>query len=136
MTRITTITAAETWPIRHQVMWPNESIAFVQIPNDEDGLHYGFWLDQRLISVISLFVEGNQAQFRKFATLPTYQGRGFGSQLVHHIIGIAKSKGLTKLWCNARVEKMDYYKKFGMMTTDRFFQKKSIHYVVMERMLT
>jgi hypothetical protein len=58
------ISAAQTWPIRHKVMWPDYPLDFVKIKNDEDGIHFGLWLDTELVSVISLFIEGQEAQFR------------------------------------------------------------------------
>lgn len=127
------ISATDTWPIRHQVMWPDQPFAFIQLPNDEQGLHYGLWLDKELISVISLFIKGDSAQFRKFATLDIHQGKGYGSQLLHYIIGIAKNKALSKIWCNARIEKAGYYEKFGLVQTKQRFSKKGIDYVLMEK---
>jgi len=129
------ISAADTWPIRHQVMWPHQPFAFIQLPNDEQGLHYGLFLDKKLISVISLFLHKEHGQFRKFATLGNHQGKGYGSQLLHHIIGIAKNKALLKIWCNARIEKAAYYEKFGLSKTAKRFSKKGMDYVVMERVL-
>jgi len=127
------ITAAEAWPIRHQVMWPDQPFAFIQLPNDAKGLHYGLFIDKALISVISLFINETDSQFRKFATVIDFQGSGYGSQLLHYVIDVAKNKGLSKIWCNARIEKADYYEKFGLVKTDKQFSKKGIAYIVMER---
>ena len=74
--KITSISASDTWEIRHKVMWPNESIDFIKLPADKSGLHFGLWIDSQLISVISLFIKEDTAQFRKFATLVEYQGKG------------------------------------------------------------
>ncbi len=128
------ISATETWPIRHYVMWPDQPFAFIQLPNDKQGLHYGLFLDKKLIAVISLFINGENGQFRKFATLTNQQGKGYGSQLLHYIIGLAKNRGLSKIWCNARMEKSGYYEKFGLVKTNKHFSKKGIDYVVMEKM--
>ena len=127
------IPAADTWQIRHQVMWPDQPFAYIQLPNDKQGLHYGLFLDNALISVISLFINKGQGQFRKFATLANQQGKGYGSQLLHYIIGVAENNDLTKIWCNARIEKTDYYEKFGLVKTDKQFSKKGMEYIVMER---
>ena len=62
------IEASETWPLRHKVMWPSKPIEFVVLPNDDEGLHFGLFDDEILISVISLFIESQGGQFRKFAT--------------------------------------------------------------------
>tara|TARA_R110000765_G_scaffold27719_2_gene67172 strand:+ start:2313 stop:2720 length:408 start_codon:yes stop_codon:yes gene_type:complete len=131
--RIVQITSEETLSIRHKVMWPNKPIDYVQLPNDAEGRHFGYFKNDELISVISLFVENNEAQFRKFATLKEYQGKGFGSELLNELMLISEKEQLSKIWCNARINKIDYYSKFGMIETNDQFIKGEIGYVIMER---
>lgn len=133
MKRIVQITSEETLSIRHKVMWPNKPIDYVQLPNDAEGRHFGYFKNDELISVISLFVENNEAQFRKFATLKEYQGKGFGSELLNELMLISEKEQLSKIWCNARINKIDYYSKFGMIETNDQFIKGEIGYVIMER---
>ena len=132
-TIIKAITPQETWPIRHKVMWPEEPFDYIKLPEDTEGLHFGLWVDDMLISVVSLFIKKEIGQFRKFATLVDKQGKGYGSQLLHHLIEIAKTKKVKKIWCNARVTKAAYYTKFDMEITNCRFSKNGIDYVVMER---
>ncbi|WP_422358604.1 GNAT family N-acetyltransferase [Reichenbachiella sp.] len=131
--KIIEITPEETLPIRHQVMWPNQPLDYVILPNDNQAKHYGLFIDNRLISVISLFIENREAQFRKFATLNEHQGKGYGSMLLKHIMQIAIQQNLSKIWCNARVDKSGYYKKFGLKLTNETFNKGGIDYVIMEK---
>ena len=128
------ISAQETWLIRHQVMWPNEPFAYIQLPTDKSGFHLGLWVKDELVSVISLFITQGSGQFRKFATLEQVQGKGYGSQLLKTLLEIAITKGVSKIWCNARVEKANFYTKFGLMMTEKRFYKKGLEYVIMERM--
>ncbi|KKO00828.1 hypothetical protein LCGC14_0122340 [marine sediment metagenome] len=134
-TKIIEITVDETLPIRHRVMWPNKSIDYVKLPNDIEGRHYGLFLNEKLISVISLFITDTEAQFRKFATIKEYQGKGYGSLLLQEIIGVAKNENLSKIWCNARQNKTDFYTKFGMVSTNRTFVKGAVDFVIMESLL-
>lgn len=135
-TIIKEITSEETWPIRHQVMWPNEPFDYIKLPVDEKGVHFGLWINERLISVVSLFIDNKRVgQFRKFATLVEEQGKGYGSQLLHHLFETAQKKGVQKIWCNARVNKTGYYAKFHMAPTDKKFSKKGIDYIIMEHSL-
>ncbi len=113
-------------------MWPNKPLEYVKLPQDADGMHYGLYLEEILVSVISLFVNGDEAQFRKFATLTDQQGKGLGSELLEHLINEAKSHGVRRLWCNARMDKTGFYERFGMTTTDQTFSKGDIDYVIME----
>ncbi|WP_339627169.1 GNAT family N-acetyltransferase [uncultured Maribacter sp.] len=131
--QIKEISAEDTLHIRHQVMWPNQTIDFVRIPNDDKGRHFGYFKNENLISVISLFISKNDAQFRKFATLKKYQGKGFGSELLKEVMLISEKEKLYKIWCNARISKVDYYYKFGMIETSEKFVKGGIDYVIMER---
>lgn len=130
--KITQITASQTWPLRHRVMWPDMPLDYIKLSHDDTGLHYGLFVHDRLTSVISLFIDGDAAQFRKFATDVSEQGKGYGSQLLSHLIEQAKLQSVKRLWCNARLDKTAYYERFGMVKTESTFSKGGIDYVVME----
>ncbi len=129
---ITKILAEETWPIRHKVMWPEQPLSFVKLPKDSTGVHYGLYVEGILTSIISLFENGESVQFRKFATILESQGQGYGSILLKHIIKEVSSKGIKQLWCNARVEKKEYYYRFGLKETAITYHKKGIDFVKLE----
>lgn len=118
--------------IRQKVLWPEKSIEYVQLTSDAEGKHYGCYVDDELVSVISLFMDGNVAQFRKFATLEEKQGKGYGTALLKHLFTEAKKMTIHKLWCNARVNTAYFYKNFGMNKTDTTFLKGDVDYVIME----
>ncbi|WP_074407720.1 MULTISPECIES: GNAT family N-acetyltransferase [Aquimarina] len=130
------ITSSETLPIRHKVMWPNKPIAYVELPNDKHARHFGLFVNGEITSIISLFVERNEVQFRKFATLIEFQGLGYGTILLKNIIDLIKKEGIKKLWCNARIEKSKFYERFGLKPTDKKFKKGGIEYVIMEKTFT
>jgi GNAT superfamily N-acetyltransferase len=121
-------------PIRQQVMWPDKPIDFVRVPEDENGIHFGLFVEENLISVVSVFIHGQEAQFRKFATLEKYQGKGFGTNLLQFVFDFLEEKKVNRIWCNARISKAGFYQKFGMTTTAATFEKEGMEYVVMERM--
>lgn len=133
--KILEIPVNEVLEIRHTVMWPTKPIDYVRLPHDNEGRHYGLYINDELVSVISLFIENSEAQFRKFATLLSYQGKGYGSILLNEIMAISQQHKLSKVWCNARVEKSTFYEKFGMKATDQTFEKGGIQYVIMEKKL-
>ncbi len=130
--QIKEIRAEDTWQLRRDVMWPQQSINYVQLPEDKSGQHFGLYLSGELVSVVSLFVAGQRAQFRKLATLPRHQGKGYGTALLHHLLKEASAQGITQLWCNARQEKAEFYKRFGLQETSHTFRKGGKDYVVME----
>ncbi|MCH7408509.1 GNAT family N-acetyltransferase [Belliella sp. DSM 111904] len=129
------ITLNEALPIRHVAMWPDKDLDFVRVPGDDQATHLGLFVDRKLISVVSIFKKADGAQFRKFATLPNYQGRGYGSKLLVYMIGFAQKQNLSRIWCNARASKVDFYSNFGLSTTNKTFEKSGLEYVVMEREL-
>jgi len=132
---ISKIKTEDTWHIRHRVMWPDMPFDFVKIDNDFEGVHYGLFKDDKLTSIVSLFVENNQAQFRKFATEISEQGKGYGTKLLKYIISEVTKMNVDKLWCNARVDKTDYYEKFGLTKTNKTYQKGGVDFVILEKNL-
>lgn len=123
----------QAWQLRHEVMRPDKPFDDIKLEDDDEGIHFGLMEGERLISAVSLFIRGTEAQFRKFATLPSHQNKGYGSKLLRHLIEEAERAGAKRIYCNARKEKAAFYEKFGMMATDNVFTKSGRDYVVMER---
>jgi Predicted acyltransferase len=121
--------------IRQAVMYPEEAIGFVKLEEDPSGFHFGLYDDERLVSVVSLFENGTEVQFRKFATLTELQGRGYGSQLMSFIMRWAAEHKKTRIWCNARKSATEIYKKFGMRHTGESWIRYGIDFVKMEKYL-
>ncbi|CAH0994894.1 hypothetical protein EMA8858_01007 [Emticicia aquatica] len=135
MIHIKKIDANETWPLRHKVMWPNEPLEFVILPNDDEGIHYGFFENEKLVSVISLFINHDEGQFRKFATDIESQRKGYGTQLLNYLINEAKLLNIKRLTCSARVSAIGFYKKFGMKTCSEIARKNGKDFIKMELIL-
>ena len=131
--KIREIQAQETYDLRHQVMWPDKPLEFVKLNEDDNGMHFGLLKDAEIISIVSLFIKDNSAQFRKFATKVSEQGNGYGTLLLDHLMTIASNEKIEKIWCNARVDKTSYYEKFGMVQTPKTFSKEDVHYIIMEK---
>lgn len=125
----------ETWALRQRVMWPTETIEFVKLKDDSQGIHYGLFVADNLVSVISLFYQEEKVQFRKFATCTKEQGRGYGTQLLQHIITEAASMGAKEIWCYARSNKVCFYEKFGFIERGEPFVRNGKDYIVMSRNL-
>ena len=121
----------QTWPIRHEVMWPDQPFDFIKLAADAEATHFGLHINEELVSIISLFPQGAKAQFRKFATLVKDQGKGHGTTLLNHIIDYAKAQGFEQLWCNARVDKTAYYERFGLYPTGETYHKRGIDFAIL-----
>ncbi|MBT2696624.1 GNAT family N-acetyltransferase [Bacillus sp. ISL-40] len=113
-------------------MWPDKAFDYIKLEDDHLGIHFGLFKENMLISVISLFINNEECQFRKFATLQLEQGKGHGSTLLDYVIKAAMDCGVKRIWCNARKNKMDFYKKFGLQETNYSFMKGGKSYVIME----
>ena len=121
-----------TWPLRQVVMYPNWSIEEVQLANDFEGIHFGLFDNNVLISVVSTFIKEDTMQFRKFATLNSEQGKGYGNLLMAHIIQFAKDEHCKRMWCNARCNASAFYAKFGFTETKQKFHQDEHDFVIME----
>ena len=121
------------WKIRQEVMYPKEEIGYVQLPEDRLGRHRGLYSDGRLVSIVSLFDQGDRVWFRKFATLVEEQGKGYGSGLLACVMQEACMQGKQRIWCNARVTAIGFYQRVGMYTTGESWWKNDIEFIKMEK---
>ena len=125
----------DIWYMRQRIMYPDESIDFVKLENDSKGIHMGLYVDNTLVSVISVFEEGDEVQIRKFATEMATQGKGYGTQLLHYIMDWAIKNNKKSIWCNARLSAISMYQKFGMQPTGESWKKYGIDFIKMEKQL-
>lgn len=119
--------------LRQEVLYPNQPIEHVILKEDDNGLHFGLYDNNKLISVVSLFIDGTEAQFRKFATDKNYQGKGYGSKLLNFILTYAKEQGVLKIWCNARISAIKFYSKHGFAEIGIPFINNDIEYIRMAK---
>lgn len=133
--QIKEINAADTWPLRQRVMWPEKPIQAVKLADDDIGNHYGLFKNGQLVAVVSLFIKAKEAQFRKFATETAEQGNGYGTKLLLHLLQIARQNRVGLLWCNARIDKLPFYSRFGMLETGIKSAKDGIEYMRMQKQL-
>ena len=102
---------------------------------DEDnlGYHFGAFMDNELVGVVSLFQNGDDLQFRKFAVDKSAQGKGIGKTMLQHLINFALNENGKRLWCNARVTAIGFYLKHGFEHTGQSFSKNGFDYEILER---
>lgn len=135
MSHIEQIPAELTWQIRRQVLYPDNEPDYSKLPDDDEGMHLGLFDNNTLISVVSLFKKEKTMQFRKFATLQQFQGKGYGSELLNYLLDISIAEGCDHIWCNARKNASEFYSKFGFSETDYKFQKNGHDFVIMQKVL-
>lgn len=123
------------WKMRQAIMYPQETIDFVKLEEDESGMHWGLYHYDKLISVISLFERDHELQFRKFATIESMQGKGYGTTLLQRVMDWAIENKMQSIWCNARTTATSLYEKFGMKQSGPGWKKYGIDFIKMEKQL-
>lgn len=126
------ILPALTWRIRQLAMYPEKEITDMELPEDWDGMHFGLYYQYELTGVVSLFIDGTTAQFRKMAVLPANQGKGFGLQLLKYLVDYCRSQGIKNLWCNARVSATGFYQKIGFEIIGEPYKRNQLDYIKMQ----
>ena len=60
---------------------------------------------------------------------------GHGTTLFNFVFKKLALQNIAIIWCNARKNKTNFYKRFGMEETKEEFFKGGIEYVIMEKKL-
>ena len=132
MASIEQIPAAMTWHLRQEVMYPDFDLEQVKLPDDEEGIHFGLFDQNQLISVISTFQRGNEMQLRKLATRNEFQGRGYGKQMIEFVLEFTRSKSIERVWMNARTNVSGLYERYEFQKTEQTYFKDGYDFVIME----
>jgi predicted GNAT family N-acyltransferase len=123
--------------IRHLAMYPDKELTDVKLQDDADGIHFGLFENNKLVSVGSWFRRNeSEAQFRKLATVEEYRNSGLGTLLLQYLIDFSKAEKIKILWCNARVNALTFYKRAGFNETGQVFTKDGIDYIIIQLELT
>lgn len=130
MIYIKTIQAEDTYPIRQAILRkgkPLESCIF-QGDHSPNTFHFGLFLDEELIGVLSVFTNSNsrfsqlnQLQLRGMAIVENHQKKGYGKKLMQHIENYFVLNTETLLWFNARVNAVAFYEKLGYSKSGEAF---------------
>lgn len=127
------ITAEQTYGIRHLVLWPNEPIEYCMLAEDDEAFHFGGYVDQKLVSVASLFPDGpDKVRLRKFAIVPEMQKQGLGSKMLQEMQAFLSKSDFSTMWCDARMDAASFYVKNGFTTYGDVFHKNGVAYVKAE----
>ncbi len=115
------------------MLWPEKPASFCELDGDADALHLGAFIEGQLVCVASVFVDGNRARLRKFATLPEYQGQGIGGAVLSILLNgdFLSDHGVEWFWCDAREAAMGLYQRFGLSPEGERFYKGDIPYFKM-----
>jgi len=129
---IRSISWEQTIPLRHKVLWPNKTLAYCQVDGDEEGVHFGAFINNDLICVASIYLKSEKARLRKFATDAGFQNQGIGSKMLEFIIRYLKNTQAKVFWCDARESALGFYERFEMYQCSERFYKADVSYFKVE----
>lgn len=140
MIKIKNISTQDTYEMRLIVLRKNIDLPYkFEGDNDKDTFHLGAFYQNELVG-IATFMKNTidseleeQYQLRGMATLPKVRGKGAGKLLIEEAKRIIKEKGISFLWCNARIEAVGFYESLNFKIIGEEFevQKVGPHYKMM-----
>jgi GNAT superfamily N-acetyltransferase len=146
MLQIKKIQSTDTYSVRHPVLRKGKAIETCKFDHDEavSTVHFGAFLDEKLIGVVSLFEKSNSAfedkkqfQLRGMAILEDYQKKGIGEKLIIFLENhVNASDRNAVIWLNARESAFKFYEKLNYSVTGNIFDIQDIgkHYLMFKRL--
>ena len=138
------ITAAETIPLRHNILRPHLPIESLKYPGDDaaDSLHVGAFLDGELVGIASVAVEPHESEphawrLRGMATQDRVRGLGAGRALVETCVAHVIAHRGRAVWCHGRTNAWGFYRALGFEKYGDEFESDSgtgPHYVMIKRL--
>ena len=133
------ITAVETSKLRLEVLKTCEEYEYkYQGDFDKNTIHLAAFKSNNLIGIVSLMktsnnsFKGKQMQLRGMAIQKSYQGKNIGAKLINKCVLFCSDREINLIWCNAREESVDFYKKQGFEIHGESFHIKNVgtHYLM------
>lgn len=124
-----------TWKLRQAILYPELKLNEMAMEEDNHGYHFAAFKDNYIVGVVSLFQNGADFQFRKFAIAADVQGMGIGKTMLQYITDFAITNGGTRIWCNARDTAVAFYTKYGFTCTGELFTRGGYNYEIVEKKL-
>jgi GNAT superfamily N-acetyltransferase len=135
------IAPTDTYPVRHIVLRFGKPIESCHFNGDDlpTTHHFGYYLNETLVGVISLFEIGNahfskqkSYQIRGMAVLDSHQKQGIGEALVQKAEAFCLAQNATLIWFNARTSAVGFYEKMRYAKVGTEFEIKDVgpHYLM------
>ncbi len=145
---IRNITASETRPVRHEVLWPHlpSAASCVIDIDDQVGAHHvgAFDSNGKLVGVCSLFqqrserfphaISNNAAVYRLrvMGTVEEVRGHGAAAAIIDYVCLWCSRQSIAYVWCDAREVAFGFYERMGFeFVSDKF----EIEHIGLHRMM-
>lgn len=122
------VTAAETRPLRKEVLRPHQRLDEVGFAGDgvEGAAHFGAFVNGEMVATATVHPDESGWRLRGMATRDGFRGRGLGGALVEACVAHAQASGGTMMWCNARLKAADFYRRYGFEARGEVFELPQI----------
>lgn len=135
------ISALETIMVRHAVLRQGKPIETCAMDGDnlDSTYHFGLFYKNKLVATATFmeeksahFKEKLQFRLRGMGVLEDYQGLHIGKYLLNHSITFLKEKNIKRLWFNARIIAVNFYKNNGFKIIGPIFNIPNVgdHYLM------
>jgi GNAT superfamily N-acetyltransferase len=125
---IRAVSAAETRPLRREVLRPHQRLDEVGFAGDgvPGAAHFGAFVAGEMVATATVHPDEGGWRLRGMATRAGFRGRGLGGALVDACIAHARASGGTMMWCNARLKAADFYRRYGFEARGPVFELPEI----------
>lgn len=78
--------------------------------------------NEEVIAVCRLqYIDKTTGQIRSMGVKEEYRSKGFGAVIINYIENLAKAKGLSKIFLDARENAVAFYEKMGFKTKEKSY---------------
>jgi len=116
----------ELLAVRHAVFVDEQGVpaAMEEDEHDRTALHLlARAPDGRPIGTARLLPDGH---IGRMAVLPAWRNRGLGSELLRHLVRIARERGLSRLVLHAQCHAQPFYQRLGFVAEGEIFDEAGI----------
>ena len=133
------ITAKDTYEIRQEILRKGIDLPYMFDGDlDKETFHLGAFDENKLVAIATFMKSVNecfnssQYQLRGMATIEIARGKGCGKMMITNAANYLKIKNVKVLWCNARVEALEFYTKIDFKVKGASFlvDKVGEHYAM------
>lgn len=98
---------------------------------DESSEHALIYFDNSLVGCARIRYKNNKMRLERIAVLEEMRGKGFGTELMRHIIEYAKTQPVTEIYMHAQYYLLKYYQRLGFKCRGEIFFEADIKHIEM-----
>ena len=144
-TAIYKVNAEAIRPLRHSELRKGQDFSTTSYLRDHDHetFHMACFKEEKIVVCATFYPEHteksqaeNAYRLRGMATEEGKRRKGYGKEIIKKIEKILIKKKQNYIWCKARLEALEFYKKLGFLVIGEKFNIKDIgpHYIMYKKL--